>query len=93
MNGWVLHSVVAAGADAYDVCLRSGDDERTFRFVAQTLRIGGEPLLSFNADGFEEETLYSRAGAKAVLQVVAAFHEAVAEPVAFAPAGQPPPRH
>lgn len=92
MSGWILRGIRTAGDGAYDVLFQDGDDERTFRFTANEITVGAEPLLTFRADEFEAETIYTRPSARTVIQAVTAFHRATVEPVLFAPAGEPPDR-
>ena len=92
MSEWLLRSISAVVEGEYEVRFVAGDEERTFRFTADEIVVGAERLLTFKAAEFEAETLYSRGSAKAVIQAVIAFHKASAEPLLFAPPGEPPAR-
>jgi hypothetical protein len=92
MSKWVPRSITAAGDGEYEVVFLAGDEEKTFRFTADEIAAGEDRLLTFEATEFEAQTLYSRDSAKAVIQAVVAFHKACAEPVLFAPPGEPPTR-
>jgi hypothetical protein len=92
MSRWTLSGINAAGEDAYDVRFASADDERTFRFTAHYRGTGEKRLTALKTGDFERETLYSRDMARAAVDAVFAFHEAVSAPVLFALPGEPPER-